>query len=46
MLYVPMLKLRSMEQKALKCVGECLFDKIIPKLRDTEDIIKVLGCSD
>lgn len=38
MLYVPMLKLRSTEQKALKCVEECLSDKIIPLIEIIEDL--------
>lgn len=38
MLYVPMLKLRSTEQKALKCVKECLSDRIIPLIEIIEDL--------
>ena len=44
MIYVPILKLRSIEQKALNCVAECLSDKIIPLIEIIEDLYPTVYC--
>lgn len=42
MVYVPLLKLRTIEKKVLEIVGECLSEQIIPLIEIVEDLYPTL----